>query len=92
MQRVEFEFDPAKDEANRRKHGVGLAFGAEIFEDGDHLVLPTIREGDEEDRYLVVGLVGGKFWTAVHVWRGPRVRFISVRRSKKGEQEAYRSD
>ena len=36
-------FDPAKDEANRRKHGLSLAFGDNILEDDNHLILPSIR-------------------------------------------------
>ena len=89
---MNFEFDPVKDAANREKHGVGLTFGARIFEDADYLILPTIREEDEEERYLAIGMVGRKLWTAVHVWRDDTVRFISVRRSKKREQEAYHGD
>jgi len=57
---VDFEFDAAKDKANLRRHGLPLAFGARIFEDRDRLILPTIREADEEERFKVIGLVDGK--------------------------------
>ena len=89
---MEFEFDEAKESANRERHGLSLSLGARIFEDPDHLVLPTIRELDDEQRYKAIGLVEGKLHTAIHVWRGERVRFISVRRSNAGEERAYRSD
>lgn len=85
-------FDPAKDEANRDKHGVALAFGDEIFADDNHLILPSIREIDGEERYKVIGLVGQKLFTGVFVRRGNLPRFISVRRSNQGEERAYRSD
>jgi uncharacterized DUF497 family protein len=39
---MDVEFDPAKDAANRAKHGVSLAFGARLFEDDDYLILPSI--------------------------------------------------
>lgn len=84
-----FDFDPAKDEANRRKHGVSLMFGVRVFEDPEMAVIPTIREGDEEERYKAIGVVEGKIYTAVHVWRGTLVRLISVRRSNASEQRNY---
>ena len=42
-------FDPAKDAANREKHKLPLAFGDSIFEDDDHLIIPSIREVDGEE-------------------------------------------
>lgn len=86
------EFDPAKDTANVAKHGISLAFGARIFDDADHTFTPTIREGDEEERFKVIGIVDGKLYTAIHVWRGNAVRFVSVRRSNAGEQRDYDRD
>lgn len=84
-------FDPAKDVANRERHGLPLLFGDEILEDADHLIIPSIREQDGEERFKVVGMVGGKLYTAVFTWRDERPRFISVRRSNPGEDRAYRS-
>ncbi|MET3595110.1 uncharacterized DUF497 family protein [Mesorhizobium shonense] len=43
-------FDPAKDAANREKHKLPLAFGDRIFEDDNHLIIPSIRETDGEER------------------------------------------
>lgn len=89
---MEIAFDPDKDRVNRERHGLPLDFGARVFEDANHLVLPTIREGDEEERYKAIGLVAGKLYTAVHVWRGETIRFISVRRSNDHEERAYLGD
>src|SRR3954468_20768574 len=86
------DFDPAKDEANREKHGVPLAFGLRVLDDDDHLILPSLRPVDGEDRYKAVGRVDDKLWTMIHVWRGEAVRVISVRRSNEGEQREYRRD
>lgn len=84
-------FDPAKDAANREKHKLSLAFGDRIFEDDHHLLIPSIREIDGEERLKVVGLVAEKLFTGVFVWRGDRPRFISVRRSNTGEERSYRA-
>ena len=83
-------FDPEKNQINTAKHGVPLAFGDRISDDLDHLVVPSIRERDGEDRFKVIGRVDEKLFTGVFVWRGQKPRFISVRRSNKGEERAYR--
>ena len=88
---MENRFDPAKDAANQKKHKLPLGFGDQIFKDDDHLIIPSIREIDGEERFKVVGLVGDKLFTGVFVWRGDLPRFISVRRSNKGEAKAYYS-
>jgi uncharacterized DUF497 family protein len=73
----------------RRCADSALPFGARVFEDADYLLIPTFREEDGEDRYKVIGMVNGKFWTAVQVRHGDTVRFISVRRSNDGEEKQY---
>ena len=83
-------FDPRKDAANRLKHGLPLEFGDRIFDDVDHLIIPSIRERDGEERFKVVGVVEERSFTGVFVWREERPRFISVRRSNVGEERAYR--
>ena len=83
------EFDPDKDEVNRSKHGVPLLFGVRIFSDENLAIIPTLRIGDEEERFKAIGRIDGKLWTAIHVWRGATVRLISVRRSNDVEQRDY---
>lgn len=89
---MDLEFDPAKDETNRFKHGIALAFGKKVFSDPDIQVMPSFRPIDGEDRYKAVGLVNGKLYTAIYVLRNERVRMISVRRSNGSEQRDYGSD
>ncbi|MFN3834417.1 MAG: BrnT family toxin [Glycocaulis sp.] len=84
-------FDPEKDEINQAKHKLPLAFGDRVFEDDNHLILPSIRKQDGEERYKVVGAVEGKLFTGVFVWRAALPRFMSVRRSNTGEERAYHS-
>lgn len=88
---TEDRFVPAKDAANREKHKLPLAFGDRIFEDGNHMIIPSIREIDGEERFKVVGIVGKKLFTGGFVWRGELPRFISVRRSNEGEERSYHS-
>ena len=88
---AEDRFDPSKDAKNRGKHHLPLAFGDRIFKDDDHLVIPSIRVIDREDRFKIIGVVDGKLFTGVFVWRNGQPRFVSVRRSNKGEERSYRN-
>jgi uncharacterized protein len=89
---MDIEFDAEKDEINRFKHRISLAFGARLFDYGNHIITPTMRVGDEEERYKAIGLVDGKLYTAIHVWRAGVARMISVRRNNASERRHYDSD
>ncbi len=84
------DFDPAKDQANRRKHGLSRAFGHEIFNDPAHVILPSTREVDGAERFNAVGAVDDRIYTAVYTMRSNRHRFISVRGSNRSEERRYR--
>jgi uncharacterized DUF497 family protein len=88
---MEIEFDAAKDAINQAKHKLSLADGGRVFEDDNHIIFPTIREEDGERRYKAVGMLDKKLHTVVFVWRGKKVRCISVRRSNDGEKRRYRT-
>ncbi len=89
---MKIEFDSDKDEINRFKHKLSLAFGRRVFADPELKVIPTVRIDDEEERHKAMGLVDDKLYTAVHVWREDVVRMISVRRSNASEQRIYDSN
>ena len=91
VETMQIEYDPQKDAANLVKHKLSLKVGVKIFDDREHLILSSIREVDGEERFKAIGALGGKLHTAIYVWRGDRIRFISVRRSNAGEERAYRN-
>lgn len=41
-----------------------------IFKDDDHLLIPSIREIDGEEQFMVVRIVGYKVFTGAFVRRG----------------------
>lgn len=86
---MDIEFDPAKDAANRDKHGVSLSLGLALFSDAAHLIIPSFRAIDGEERFKVIGDIEGRLWTAVYVQRGAALRFISVRKSNAKEAREY---
>lgn len=85
---MEFEFDERKSRANRGvKHGIDLLEAQALWLDE---ALVEIRARSEvEQRVLVVGLMGGKHWSAFITYRGEAVRLISVRRSRDEEVAIY---
>lgn len=84
-----FEFDIAKSESNRSKLGVDFVEAQTLWNDPMLLEIPA--KTDDEPRYLVIGLIGGKHWSAVMTYRGVNIRLISVRRARAEEVELYES-
>lgn len=84
-----FEFDAAKSESNLAKHGVDFFEAQGLWNDPMLLEIPA--KTDDEPRYLVIGLVDGKHWSAIITYRGANVRLISVRRARKEEVVLYES-
>jgi uncharacterized protein len=89
---MQIEFDPDKDEINPFKHRLPLAFGRRVLAAENSVVVETFRIGDEENRFKAIGVVDGKLYTVVHVWREAVIRMISVRRSNASEQRLYDRD
>jgi uncharacterized DUF497 family protein len=84
-----FEFDPKKNHSNREKHGIDFEEAQALWTDEDRLEIPA--KTLDEPRYLVVGKISGKHWSAVITYRGENVRIISVRRSRDEEVGLYES-
>ena len=84
---MEFEFDPRKSQSNREKHGIDFVAAQAIWEDPALLEIPA-RTLDEP-RWLVIGRIGRKHWSAVITLRGQAIRLISVRRSRPEEIQLY---
>ncbi|MBC8424385.1 BrnT family toxin [bacterium] len=86
---MEFEFDPAKSHSNREKHGISFEDAQLLWFDDMLLEIPA-RTSDEP-RFLIIGRIGERHWSAVVTYRHDRIRIISVRRSRKEEIEIYES-
>src|SRR6185312_22095 len=84
-----FEFDAAKSESNRTKHGMDFLEAQRLWNDPMLLEIPA--KTDDELRYLVIGVIDGKHWSAVITYRGVNIRLISVRRARTEEVALYES-
>lgn len=83
----DFEFDEAKSQVNLEKHGMDFEQAQALWLD------PYLREdparSTTEPRWMVIGMLDGRHWTAFITYRGEWVRIISVRRSRPDEVARY---
>lgn len=86
---MEFEFDEAKSESNEVKHGIDFQAAQALWNDIDRIEIPA--RTDDEPRFLVIGRIGGRVWSAVVTTREQRTRIISVRAARRNEIDIYES-
>jgi uncharacterized protein len=85
---MDFEWDTAKEQANRKKHGVDFRTAAKVFLD------PHVIEFDDLDaigelRFNAIGLVDGRILFVTYTMRGAVVRVISARGAEPHEKRKY---
>ena len=90
-----FEWNPAKAETNRRKHGVSFEDAAGLFLDPLAISEPDDEHSEAEERWVTIGRDGrGRVLVLVHTFRessakGRKIRIISVRKATKREVRQY---
>lgn len=84
-----FEFDETKSQSNLQKHGIDFVDAQSLWDDPMLLEIPAKTE--DEPRYLVIGMINQKHWSAVITYRGSHIRLISVRRARTEEVALYES-
>jgi uncharacterized DUF497 family protein len=85
---MNFEFDPEKSAGNKAKHGIDFEEAQALWKDPKMVEIPAT----DEPRWLVIGTIDGKHWSAVITRREENVRLISVRRSRDEEVTVYESE
>ena len=84
-----FEYDERKSLANLTKHGIDFIEAQALWNDPYLLEIPA--KTTDEERFLVVGKIRDKHWSAVVTPRDGNIRIISVRRSRTEEVAIYES-
>ncbi|MCH7508910.1 MAG: BrnT family toxin [Proteobacteria bacterium] len=84
-----FEFDPQKSDRNLANHGIDFVEAQQLWNDSNLLEIPARTE--DEPRFIVIGQINAKHWSAVITYRGDDIRIISVRRSREEEVIWYES-
>jgi uncharacterized DUF497 family protein len=84
-----FEWDEAKNRANRAKHGISFEEAQAAF-DGPVLTARDDRYNYGEQRFISYGQLGGLVVVVVaHTTRGERTRLISARKANRKESQTY---
>ena len=86
---MEFEFDKRKSQINKKKHGIDFIEAQALWSDPDRIEIPA--KTIDENRFLVIGKISDKCWSAIITYRNEKARIISVRRSREEEIEIYES-
>ncbi len=86
---MKFEYDDNKSQANLEKHGIDFVQAQALWLDDDLISFPA--KNDQEARWIVIGRISKKHWSAIVTYRGDAVRIISVRRSRTQEVNFYES-
>jgi len=84
-----FNFDPEKSRTNKQKHGIDFIEAQELWLDDDLIQIPA--RTIDEPRFMVIGKIQDKHWSAIFTYRNHGIRIISVRRSRREEIQLYES-
>jgi hypothetical protein len=85
-----FEYDPDKSAENKRKHGLDFEEAQALWKDAALVEIPA--RVIDEPRWVVIGKIEEKYWSAVVTRRGENIRLISVRRSRDEEVAIYEGE
>ena len=94
---MRIEWDPAKSESNKTKHGIAFERAQLVFDDPCCVTFPE-RVVDGEERWHAIGLIADiVIIVVVHTYRVEKseekseevVRIISARRATRREREIY---
>lgn len=87
---LKFEWDPAKNRSNIRKHGFDFADAEEMFR-GPLLTRPDTDEDYGEERWVGIGILRGRIAFVVFAERPQAtIRIILVRKADHEEREQYK--
>jgi uncharacterized protein len=82
-------FDPKKDAANLKKHGVSLAEGDGVLCDPLAMTIEDVS-AEGEQRFVTVGAnTFGSLMVVVWTLRNEDIRIISVRKPTRKERRTY---
>jgi hypothetical protein len=75
---VRFEWDPAKDQENQRKHGVPFSRAQHAFADRGRVIAQDLSHSGSERRYFCFGMVDGAVLTVRFTFRRRVIRIFGA--------------
>ena len=84
-----FEYDPEKSRKNKLKHGLDFEQAKLLWKDPRRVEIQA--SSTTEPRFMMIGKIEGKYWSAIITYREENTRLISVRHSRPDEVKVYES-
>jgi len=85
MTGTRFEWDPAKDEENERKHGVSFVEAQYAFADPHRVIAEDLVHSQQEPRYFCFGRVGEGIVTVRFTHRAGVIRIFGAGYWRRGK-------
>jgi len=85
-----FEYNEKKSSINKLKHNINFQEAQKLWDDPYSFEMPS-KQSEDEERFLVLGQINSKHYTAIITYRETNIRIISVRRSREKEIQLYES-
>ena len=89
---LRFEWDPAKNASNIRRHQVSFDEASTAFLDENALLVDDPDHSDGEDRFVLLGLSASlRLLLVCHCYKanGGLIRLISARKADRQERQDY---
>ncbi|GAC1463513.1 MAG: BrnT family toxin [Chamaesiphon sp.] len=96
--RYNFDWNPAKEQQNIRKHGINFRQAATVFRDPNQLSIYDEIHSEDEDRWITIGLDStGILRVVVHAFEQVNdslcnIRIISARKATHSEAKQYEEE
>ncbi len=84
-----FQWDDAKAARNYAKHGVRFEAARAVFNDPFAIEEVDSREDYGEERFILIGMAGGRLLAVVYTIRGETIRIITARGAEPYEHREY---
>ena len=82
---VQFDWDPAKDQANQDKHGVSFSEAQYAFADPHRVIAKDLAHSQAEERFYCFGMVKGGVLTVRFTYREEVIRIIGAGYWRRGK-------
>jgi hypothetical protein len=92
MDSLRFEWDPEKNEINKRKHQVSFEEAQTVFYDEEAKVIDDPEHSADEERFIILGFSKrANLLVVCHCYRASEtvIRIISARKATKTEMRQY---
>lgn len=86
MRRTSFEWDPAKNVANQRKHGVPFSIAQFAFADSKRVIAADLSHSGTEVCFFCFGLVEGGVMTVRFTHRKGAIRILGAGYWRRGKR------